>query len=329
MARLRFAAALALVPLAAPAAPHLKDTRPVIGPTTVGRLKAVDERPKDVWRVVWGPRPGEVTLLGWDRPAEVVDDTTFKPARPLAAGKQPIHLAVAPDRETVAWCENGTRVEVVTLKTGKATTIETGMSQPSMAFSPDGKFLATGGSGTQVKVWDLATGKVVRALDAGTEGGLTCAFSPDGKLLAVGNRNDTTRLYEAATGRSLHTLDRPMTQGFKFRPDGKVLAVGYVDGTVGLWDVGTGKLTHSAPAQVKEVYDVDWTPKGDLLVTAGREGKVVLWDPTVLKALRELDAPEWVIQARFSPDGTRLWTAGGGTAPGTERKVVVWGLPDR
>jgi WD40 repeat protein len=66
-----------------------------------------------------------------------------------------------------------------------------------------------------------------------------------------------------------------------------------------------------------------------VLVTAGREGKVVLWDPRELKPLRELDSPEWVIQARFSPDGTRLWTAGGGTLPGTERKIVIWGLPDR
>ena len=65
------------------------------------------------------------------------------------------------------------------------------------------------------------------------------------------------------------------------------------------------------------------------MATAGREGKVVLWDPKELKALRELDSPEWVIQARFSPDGARLWTAGGGQSSPADRRVTVWGLPDR
>ena len=175
----------------------------------------------------------------------------------------------------------------------------------------------------------VPSGKPVRTVDAGGEGGLTVTFSPDGTVLAVGNRNHTTHLYEVGTGKLLHSLDRAQTHGLRFSPDGKLLAVGYVDGTVGLWDVATGKLLRSAPARVQEVYEVDWTPRGDVLVTAGREGKVVLWDPKELKVLRELESPDWVIQARFSPDGTRLWTAGGGQTAGSERKVVVWGLPDR
>ena len=198
-----------------------------------------------------------------------------------------------------------------------------------MAFSPDGRLLATGGAGTQAKVWEAATGKLVRSLDAGGEGGLTCVFSPDGKVLAVGNRNDTTRLYEVGTWKLLHTLHKAQTQGLKFSPDNKLLAVGYVDGEVGLWDVQTGKRVRSAPARVKEVYEVDWTPKGDVLVTAGREGVIALWDPKELTVLRELESPEWVILARFSPDGTRLWTAGGGMASPADRRVIVWGLPDR
>ena len=322
-------AALMLTATVAGTAPLPKDPTPVISAESVGRLKPVSELEKDVWRIVWGPQPGEATLLGWDRPAEVIDDRTYKLGRALAAGKKPIHMAVSADRETVAWSENSTRVEVVTLKTGKTLTIETEMSQPDVAFSRDGKLLATGGSGTQAKLWEPSSGKLVRTLDAGGKGGLTVVFSPDGKTLAVGNRNDTTRLFEVATGKLLHTLDKAMTQGIKFRPDGKVLAAAYVDGMVALWDVETGKQTRAALAQVKEVYVVDWTPKGDLLVTAGREGKVVLWDPKELKPVKELDAPEWVIQARFSLDGTRLWTAGGGMAAGPERKVVIWGVSER
>jgi hypothetical protein len=42
--------------------------------------------------------------------------------------------------------------------------------------------------------------------------------------------------------------------------------------------------------------------------------------------LKELEAPEWVIRVRFSPDGDRLLTAGGGIQRDAGRKVVVWGL---
>ena len=324
------ACALALLsPAAVVPAPLPKDTRPVIAPAVVNRLKPVGEVDHDVYRLIWGPRAGEVALLSFTRPAEVLDDRTLKPVRGPATGRPLIHMAMARDRSLAAWCENGTRVEVHDLKAGTEVAIETGQSQPSVAFSKDGKLLATGGYGARATLWDLPSGKRVRDLDAGGEGGLTVVFSPDGKVLAVGNRNYETRLYEAATGKLLHTLGKAQTQGLKFRPDGKVLAVGYVDGEVRLWDVGTGKLARSAPARVKEVYEVDWTPKGDVLVTAGREGKIVLWDPRELTVLRELESPEWVIQARFSPDGTRLWTAGGGMNSPADRKVVIWGLPDR
>ena len=151
---------LALVPLAAaPAAPLPKDTRPVISPETVGRLKPVGETAHDVYRLVWGPKGGEVAVLSFSQPADVLDDRTLKPIRQLGAGRPLIHMAVARDRETVAWCENNSRVEVHDLKTGKAVvTIETGQSQPSVAFSPDGKLLATGGYGKEAALWRCRPG---------------------------------------------------------------------------------------------------------------------------------------------------------------------------
>src|SRR5579872_2746882 len=109
-----------------------------------------------------------------------------------------------------------------------------------------------------------------------------------------------------------------------------MLATGYVDGTVALWDVATGKQLRSAVSGCAEVYSVDWSPKGDVLVTSGREGKIVLWETERLTKLKEMDAPIWVIQVRFTADGDRLLSAGAADLSGkAERKVVVWGLPAR
>jgi WD40 repeat protein len=318
-ASLTFAAVALAVPLR-------EKPRPAITAANAEQVRALDEIPRDVWKIVWGPRRDEVSFLGWQQPVEVLDAAAFKPVRKLAAEKRLIHFAASPDGNFAAWCENGKTVELHNLRTDKTTVLAADNDQPEMTFSPDGKLLATGGYGTQVKLWDVASGRLVRSLDAGGEGGLQAAFSPDGKTLAVGNRNDETRLYETATGKLLHTLPRKTTHEVKFSPSGRVLAVAYVDGVVGLWDASDGTLLRARATGAKEVYTLDWSPAGDVLATAGLGGKITLWDPRDLTALKELDAPEWVIQVRFSPDGARLLTAGGPSSPSPDRKVVLWGI---
>jgi WD40 repeat protein len=316
-------ALLSLVPLAL-AAPLPQ--RPVISAATAKRVGKLTEVPRDVWEIVWGPERRCVSFLAWEQPVDLLDAQSFKPVRQLGAGRRLIHFAAAPDGGTVAWCENNTRVEILDLRADRVLALETNNPQPSMAFSPDGKLLATGGFGTQAKLWDVATGRLVRALDAGPQGGLTTVFSPDGKVLAVGNRNGPTHLFEVATGKLLHVLPRAMSQELKFSPDGRTLAVGYVNGEIGLWDAAEGRLLRARASGAAEVYTLDWSPAGDVLAAAGREGKILLLDPRDMSVLKELEAPPWVIKVRFSPDGVRLLSAGGLPQPGPDRKVVVWGV---
>ena len=124
--------------------------------------------------------------------------------------------------------------------------------------------------------------------------------------------------------------DRPPVRAVAFSPDGKrlVAATGNKDrpGAVVAWDVATGKSLRKEKTRGEELYTVDWSPKGDLLVTAGLKAKIIIWDAKELKPLRELDAPDWVIRARFSPDGSRLFTAGGSQVKTPDRKITVWGL---
>src|SRR5262249_48555047 len=170
----------------------------------------------------------------------------------------------------------------------------------------------------------------MRELGAGgVGGGLLAGFGPHGGGIGLGNRNHTTHLYEVKTGKLLHELPRRMSHELKFSPDGRTLAVAYVNGEVALWDVVGGKLLGVRATGAEEVYTLDWGRKSDVIVTAGLKGKIILWNSADLTVLKELAAPEWVIRVRFSPDGDRLLSAGGGRGPGSERKVIVWGLPGR
>jgi WD40 repeat protein len=292
----------------------------------VVRLREKPSLDKDLHRIVWRPDGKQVAFVGWEKPVEICDARTFRVLNTIGAGRKLISFAFSRDTDVVALCENSQQAEVLNLRTKRTTQLDTGRDQASLAFSPDGKLLATGGYHNGAKLWTVATGKLVRSLDTGTvSGGLTVVFSPDGKVLAVGNRNSTTRLFEVKTGKLLHTLHGQMSQGLRFNPTGKTLAIAYVDGSVRLWDVASGRLLHEARQQA-EVYTVDWSPRGDLLVTAGLTRTVTLWDTKALTAVKQFDAGEWMISTCFTPDGAKLLSAGGAQMRGGERKVRVWGV---
>ena len=282
----------------------------------------------DAWELVWMPK-NQLALLCWEKSVEIVDPISFRTLRKLAEDKRLVHFAASSDGETIAFCENNNTVEIHNLRTKETLHIDTGAPQPKMAFSPDGKLLSAGGGGQQAKLWNTKSGKLIRSLDAPGNGALTTVFSTDGKLLAVGNRNDVTRLFEVETGKLVHALPRKMSHELKSSPNGQVLAVAYVDGSVGLWDVDSGNLLFAHQTKAEEIYTLDWSPAVDVLATAGLKGDIILWNARDLSILKELPAPEWAIRIRFSPDGSRLFSAGGTMLRSPDRKVSVWGIRAR
>ena len=301
-----------------------------ISVNNAAKVKVIGKIPRDAYELVWMPNH-LLALHGWEEPVEILDPKTFLSVRKIAEGKRVVHFAASADGETIAFCENTTRVEIHNVRTGTMLLLDTENHQPKMAFSPDGKLLVTGGRGTQAKLWNTTSGEFIRCLDAPGDGGLTPVFRGDGKLLAVGNGNDVTRLFEVETGKLLHKLPKEKSQELKFSPDGKRLAVAYHHGaypygSVALWNVATGNRLVEQKTAAKETHTLDWSPAGDVLATAGLQGTITLWDARTLSVLKELEAPECVIRVRFSPDGSRLFSAGASRLPSGNRKITVWGL---
>ena len=301
--------------------------RQPIEPHNVNRLRPLDEIERAVWQLEWSPDRKRVAFVGWEMPVDVRETITLWPVRTVGEGRKLIHFAFSPDRNCVAYCENTTLVELLHLKSGRTLALDTGNPQPAMVFSPDGKLVATGGYGREASLWDAKTGKLVRTLiaDLHGAGGLEVQFSPDGKLIAVGNRNSIARLYDVDTGRQLHVLDKPNSHDIAFHPSSRTVAISYVDASIVLWDVATGQVRAEQQTPAEEIYTLDWSPQGDLLASGGLKGDICLWSED-LTLLRALPAPEWVISVKFSPDSSRLITAGGEPQPGGKRSVTVWGI---
>ena len=152
------------------------------------------------------------------------------------------------------------------------------------------------------------------------------AFSPDGKILAFGTRNSTTGLFDVTTGKLLRTLGQAMSHDLRFDPSGETLAVVYVDGQLVLWDVQKGRLKKSIKAWANELYTVDWTPDGRMLVTGGYNSPLTFWSSTDLSILGEFESPECIMSARFSRDGTKLTFSGQNRSP-RNRYVETWAVP--
>jgi len=301
--------------------------REPIGKANLDRLQKLDEIERDVFRLVWSDDRSRVAFVGWEMPVDVRETVTLWPVRTHGEGRKIIEFAFSPDENIVAWTENGKPVEIHNLNAGKFIQLDTGTDQCDLDFSPDGRLLAVGGYYLGAMIVSAADGRLIHKLDTGAgQGGLTVCFSPDGKVLAVGNRNYATRLFDVASGRLLHVLDKPQSHGLAFHPSGKTLAIGYATGEVRVWDVATGKLLHEVEPGAEEIYSVDWSPDGELLVSSGLGTDICLWSSD-LTLLRQLPAPEWVISVKFSPDGSRLITAGGGQTQGADRSVTIWGVP--
>jgi WD40 repeat protein/DNA-binding SARP family transcriptional activator/tRNA A-37 threonylcarbamoyl transferase component Bud32 len=116
------------------------------------------------------------------------------------------------------------------------------------------------------------------------------------------------------SSRVVMTLVHPSSSNVSWSPDGSLIAtggtfLGHAQNDVVVWDPRRGERLRTLTGHAGDINDVNFSPDGSRLVSAGADGTVIVWNPRTGRRLLMLPAAvAEVAAAFFSPDGSRIAT---------------------
>jgi WD40 repeat protein len=215
-------------------------------------------------------------------------------------------------------------------------TLDVKVTVRALSVSPDGKTVAGSTEDGNIQLWESEKGQPGTKIEASKDWQLALSFSPDGKSLAAGGCDGKWRLFELPSGKKLaeaealaplppaskEVRDPNVVTALAFAPDGKSLAVGGFDGQVYQFQTD-GKFIRAMPGHTAGVAGLVFHPTGTLLVSAGKDRTVRLWNPANGTAVKTLEGhTAWVQGVVFYAKGTRL------ASVSADRTVKLWDLTE-
>jgi WD40 repeat protein len=139
------------------------------------------------------------------------------------------------------------------------------------------------------------------------------AFSADGKV-SIGRWGDTvTAVWNPKTGmpKVLDELSEAVAaspQSLVLTPDGKIALLGTGDGKLTAWDTSNGEelfkeAVYPDAGAGEAIAAVAMLPNGTDFLTAGRDGRLILWELNGFKKVKEFRVPEGAWRLAVAPDG--------------------------
>ncbi|MFL5340400.1 MAG: protein kinase domain-containing protein, partial [Gemmataceae bacterium] len=210
----------------------------------------------------------------------------------------------------------------------------------SVAVSPNGRFIAAGGMGGSAKIWDADSHDLIAEFDGHREVVFCVAWHPNGERLAFAGgdgRQFTAKVWNMRTNEEEYVCgDGPeeYTAAAFSPPDGKYLVTGRTNRLVQVWDARDRRKIGTLGSHSRGVQAVVFSRDGQLLASAGQEGKVYLWDATRLGEISDAKPQEPMyafpahipgacLNVAFSPDGKRI------AIGAKENTVVIWDVESR
>jgi WD40 repeat protein len=149
-------------------------------------------------------------------------------------------------------------------------------------FNQRGDAIAAVSADGKIHVWDYPVSRLLYSLDDGAEGyQASLAFSPDDAQLVSGAHNHVM-VWRTSDGGQIADWDiNGEVQALVVSPDGALLAVGLANGQIQLRSLDGGALLRTLQAHIGPLSDLEISPNGRYLASAGQDGTVRLWGLSV------------------------------------------------
>jgi WD40 repeat protein len=195
-----------------------------------------------------------------------------------------------------------------------AVTITLPAAAQTVSLSPNGLRIAIGfpapAAGKEtVRLYDTATGKEI--LDLGDQDGLSSrvlGFLPDNRTLLAAGEDSTARLVDVNVQSAFEVHPGGAT-AVAYHSNGTQILTGGADKTVKLWTIATGKLDRTFGPLASPITSASFSR--DFVQVAATAGKTVtVWETATGKQVLSIEQPSPAVGVSFSPDRTRIATAG-------------------
>jgi WD40 repeat protein len=183
----------------------------------------------------------------------------------------------------------------------------------AVQFSPNGKLIATAGDDGKVRLWSAFDGRSLGIVADHFDSALSLAFSPNGSLLATGGANGSIHMIRVSDQSTLYTISETgFIEGLAFTHDGGTLgaALGYFSRELRQFRVADGELISITHHHWGTVWSVDYSSDGQHVVTAGADGRVLLYDIPMWNPIDLAGHEGDAIAAKFSPNSAFVASAG-------------------
>lgn len=161
-------------------------------------------------------------------------------------------------------------------------------------FSRDGSQIVTGAADKFVKIFNVADGSFVRAFEGHTDHVLGVAFKADGSSLASSGADKAIKIWNTETGEQRRTIDNYSKQvtSISFIGTTENLVSCSGDKTVKLHRASNGQNYRSFGGAADFVYSVIANRDESLVIGAGEDGVVRVWNGQNAQVVASFDPPQ-------------------------------------
>jgi WD40 repeat protein/energy-coupling factor transporter ATP-binding protein EcfA2 len=150
-----------------------------------------------------------------------------------------------------------------------------------IAFSADNNWIAWGTEIKELVIFDLKHRKLAMKLNTYSSPVWALDFSANSHCLATAGGDNMLQVWELKSGKwqSRFTVlgGTDVINAISFNPMATLVATGVSDGSIGLFDASSGKPVYYTFGHKNEIADLEFSPSGHYLLSAGEDETVKLW----------------------------------------------------